>query len=232
MGEIEGPAETIDRDAVDLDEIEIVIAAAQIERGKAAGESGLADGHAGEKAEQVDGLRQVALADLFTGDDAGAAALLAGRDIDGGADHAHRILERRQFQLHEQGLRCGGESDFGGAESGRGNHEFGIGRIGNSGIELERAVDTGQRAGGDSGGDRHSDLGAHDGSAGRIGNRAFQRSSRKAGGKEQEQGRKALETYIHSRLLPREPKVNNLAGRSPGLRIVESPSLPIPSLEQ
>ena len=107
VGEIEGPAETIDRNAVDLHQIEIVVAAAQIERGEAAGKPGLADGHPGQITQQVDGLRLVALADLFTGDDAGAAALLAGRDIDGGANHAHRILERRQFQFDRQGLRCG-----------------------------------------------------------------------------------------------------------------------------
>ena len=72
-----------------------------------------------------------------------ASVMPEAEDMLAASDATEEVLERRKFELHRERLRCGGEKNFVGAESGCGNDQFGIRRGGLGGIQLKRAVDTG-----------------------------------------------------------------------------------------
>ncbi len=112
--EIEVAAEAVHRHPIDLHQVEGRISAADEQPRQPPGGARLAEGQARHFPQQVDRQRLVALADLLARNNADAAALFAGRDIDGGADHPHRIDLRRNLEPHGnfafQRQRLGAES--------------------------------------------------------------------------------------------------------------------------
>ena len=184
MREIEVAAEAIHRHAIDLDQVECGIAAADEQPGHAPGGARLAEGQARHFAQQVNRQGLVALADFLARYDAHAAALFTRRNIDGGTDHAHGIDLRRNLEAHGN---FGFERQRSGAESGRGDNQLRARSFRN--VQFEGAADRGRGLRLHSHAADHGDLRAGNGRSGWIDNLTFDFSGGKAGGKKQAEGR-------------------------------------------
>ncbi len=186
MGEIETSPEGVYGNAVDLDQVQVGIAAAQEQAGHASRGAGLIERHAGNVAQQVHRKGFIARPHTAARNYIHTGRLQGGGDFDGGTHHLHRIDARGDFQLHV-GRLIGRQGS--GEEAGRADDKprvRGFGRV-----QLKAAV------GGGGGLRNHADavdgrdLRAGNRASGWVDNLASNLRGRDRGGKNQKAGHQA-----------------------------------------